>query len=98
MRQGYLFDFQWSTSGELLEDSGYERAQLRQLEVSSPTCPERSAHLRRYLEGIGATSGELLAMLGEPSERVGWWPIENWTYSHGLELELRLGIVEQALV
>ena len=54
------------------------------------------AAFNKYLEGIGATSCELLATLGEPTERMGWWPIENWSYSHGLDLELRLGIVEHA--
>jgi hypothetical protein len=96
VRRGYLFEFRWSASGELLEDSGYVCEQPRQLAISFPTSPEQVGPLGDYLCETGATSGELLATLGEPTDRTGWWPIENWSYPHGLELELRLGIVEKA--
>jgi hypothetical protein len=42
----------------------------------------------------GATAQEILARLGKPAQRSGWWPCETWEYTDGQIFTLCHGVVE----
>ena len=95
IRAGYLFEFKWSETGTRLVDSGYARSIERKLLIEErPSNPAQVMSTQRYVQSVGATADELVAVLGEPIDRSGWWPIETWSYPDSLTLELRLGVVE----
>jgi hypothetical protein len=92
-RPGYAFCFRFTADGRLA-GSGYRR-----VAAPPPPPPRTAAHVTvvEQLTATGATEEELLAWLGEPADRYGWWPLETWTWANGLAVDLRLGIVERHL-
>ena len=84
----YVFGFVFDDAGSLRE-TGFRRSDDRAM----PGWLSGGESIAAGLAAIGATSQELVRWLGTPSDSYGWWPFETWTY-HGIELNLRLSVVE----
>jgi hypothetical protein len=92
-RPDHRYEFRFAGSPPRLVGSGFERIEGRGRSQLSGSTP---AQLAAELARIQGTESEVLAALGVPVNRFGWWPIETWAYSDGTELELRHGVVEGA--
>ena len=94
LREDYLFAFRLASHEPVVVDFAYVRRKPMELPVSAPASPSEAEEVHGELVRLRATAAELLACVGEPMDRSGWFPYETWTYPEGLVLELRLGIVE----
>lgn len=58
-----------------------------------PAAAEAPDDYLRTLAALGVTEDELVALLGPPLDRIGWWPSEELTFANGWKIELRHGVV-----
>ena len=94
-RPGYLYTFVFDFSrGHHLAGSGFERIEP----IAPMGADRRSDSLDEIVSSLmnsGSTMSEVRAQIGVPAKTYGWWPIETFEYTDGLELTFRHGILDQ---
>jgi hypothetical protein len=94
LRSEYSYCFIFDKRGILI-DNGYRRANILPDLLNIKNMTKNKKQYIKKLAEFGATAPEVIMLLGEPLERIGWWPVETWRYGDNIEINLRNGIVEE---